>query len=282
MKENNKLNLCLGGAKKVNNNAPIGVFDSGIGGLTVIKELIDLMPKEEYIYFGDTARMPYGPRSAEQILEFMHEILDFFAERQVKMAVVACNTMTALGIEIARQRYPFPLVGVNAGVDLALSVSPSKNIGVIATQATIASGKHARVAQAKDKEAIVYSQPCPKLVPLIEDEQIEGSQIESAVAEYLLPMKQAGVEAVILGCTHYPFVSAVIEKVVGKDVFLINPARETAIDAYRILQERDYLSTMKQGKVQLCFSADVQQAKKMASYMLDTRKVDFALVNLQK
>ncbi|WP_378953968.1 glutamate racemase [Pelosinus sp. sgz500959] len=266
----------------MSNNAPIGVFDSGIGGLTVVKELIELMPGEEYIYFGDTARMPYGPRPAEQILEFMHQILQFFAEKQVKMAVVACNTMTALGIDMARQHYPFPLVGVNAGVDLALSVSPGKNFGVIATQATIASGKHAKVALEKDKEVSVYSQACPKLVPLIENEQIEGSQIESAVAEYLLPMKQAGVESIILGCTHYPFVSSVIEKIVGRDIVLVNPARETAMDAYRILQEQNCLSTKGQGKVRLCFSADVEQAKKMAGYMLDTRQVDFELVNLQK
>lgn len=266
----------------MSNNAPIGVFDSGIGGLTVVKELIELMPNEEYIYFGDTARMPYGPRPAEQILEFMHEILDFFAERKIKMAVVACNTMTALGIDIAKKQYPFSLVGVNAGVELALSVSSRKNIGVIATQATIASGKHARVAQEKEKEAIVYSQACPKLVPLIEAEEIEGEQIESAVAEYLLPMKQAGVEAVILGCTHYPFVSAVIEKIVGSDVRLINPARETAMDAYQILQQQGKLSTRKQGKVKLCFSADVEQAKKMAAYMLDTSQVDFELVTLHK
>ena len=266
----------------MSNNAPIGVFDSGIGGLTVVKELIELMPGEEYIYFGDTARMPYGPRPAEEILGFMHEILSFFAEKKVKMAVVACNTMTALGIEIARQQYPFPLVGVNSGVELALGLSPKKHIGVIATQATIASGKHADVARSKDEEAIVYSQACPKLVPLIESEQIAGSQIENAVAEYLLPMKQDGVEAVILGCTHYPFVSSVIEKIVGRDMVLINPARETAMDAYKILHEQDSLAARQQGKVRLCFSADVQQAKKMAGYMLDTSHVDFELVNLQK
>lgn len=266
----------------MSSNAPIGVFDSGIGGLTVVKELIELMPGEDYIYFGDTARMPYGPRPKEQIVEFMHEILHFFTQQKVKMAVVACNTMTALGIELARSQYPFPLVGVSSGIDLALSVSPSKNIGVIATQATIASEKHAKTAKDKDKEAIVFSQPCPKLVPLIENEQIEGSEIESAVAEYLLPMKEAGVEALILGCTHYPFVTSVIKKIVGNDMVLINPARETAMDAYRILQEQDNLAAKMQGKTRLCFSAEVEQAKKMAGYMLDIRQAEFQLINLQK
>lgn len=264
----------------MSNNAPIGVFDSGIGGLTVVKELLELMPEEKFIYFGDTARVPYGPRPKEQILEFMHQILRFFTDRKVKMAVVACNTMTALGLEIARKQYSFTLVGVNAGVDLALSISKNKKIGVLATEATIASGKHARDAQFRDKDTIVYPQACPKLVPLIEAKQLEGAKIESAVAEYVLPMKQAGVDVVILGCTHYPLVSLVIQKVAGNGVILIDPARETALEAYSILRGQDQLSTMKNGKVRLCFSADIEQAKKMAGLMLDTRLVDFELVNL--
>ena len=266
----------------MSNNAPIGVCDSGIGGLTVLKELMELMPGENFIYFGDTARVPYGPRPAEQIIEFMNEILRFFSQEKVKMAVVACNTMTALGIEVTKQQYPFTLVGVNTGVDLALSISKSKKVGIIATQAAIASGKHARALQTKDDEAIVYPQACPKLVPLIEGEQVEGAEIEQAVAEYLLPMQQAGVDAVILACTHYPFVSPVIEKLVGKTVTLINPARETAIDAYHILQQQDNLTTVKKGKVRLCVSADVEQAKKMAGYMLDIRQVNFELIDLHR
>ena len=265
----------------MSNNAPIDVFDSGIGGLTVLKELIELMPGEDFIYFGDTARIPYGPRPTEQIIEFMNEILRFFAQRKVKMAVVACNTMTALGIEVTKEQYPFTLVGVNTGVDLALGISKSKKIGIIATQATIVSGKHTKAVQQKDQDAICYPQACSKLVPLIEGAQVEGSEIEEAVAEYLLPMKHDGVDAVILACTHYPFVSQVIEKVVGKGITLINPARETAIDAYHILRQQENLSTFKRGKVLLCVSSDLEQAKKMAGYMLDLQQVNFELVNLQ-
>jgi len=265
----------------LNNNAPIGVFDSGIGGLTVVKELVDLMPEEEFIYFGDTARMPYGPRPIQQIIEFMHEILVFFAEKQVKMAVIACNTMTALGLEIARKQYPFTVVGVNMGVDVALRVSQSRKVGVIATQATIASQKHAKAALLKDENIVVYPQACPKLVPMIEGEQLAGAEIENALAEYLLPMKRAGVDALILGCTHYPFVSQQIESVVGKDVTIIDPARETALEAYHILQQQGALSTQQSGKIQLCFSKDIGRARKMASYMLDTTQVDFELVKLQ-
>lgn len=266
----------------MSNNAPIGVFDSGIGGLTVVRELIGLMPEEDFIYFGDTARVPYGPRPKEQILEFMHEILRFFADRKVKMAVVACNTMTALGLELAKQQYPFALVGVNSGIDLALSISKSRKVGVLATEATINSGKHAKHARLKDKDVIVYSQACPKLVPLIEAEQLEGAEIESAVAEYVLPMTQAGVDVVILGCTHYPLVSSVIDKVAGNGVTLIDPARETALEAYHILQAEGNFSTGKSGIVRLCFSSHIEQSKKMAGLMLDTRQMDFELVNLQK
>jgi len=266
----------------LSNNAPIGVFDSGIGGLTVVKELLELMPEENFIYFGDTARVPYGPRPKEEILEFLHQILDFFARKNVKMAVVACNTMTAVGLEMARLQYPFTLVGVNAGVNLAISKSKNKKIGVLATQATIASGKHVRDAFSRDKDTIVYPQACPKLVPLIEAKKLEGVEIESAVAEYVLPMKQAGVDVAILGCTHYPLVSGVIEKVADYGIILIDPARETALEAYHILREQDQLTTMESGKVRLCFSADIQQAEKMAALMLDIRSVDFELVDLQK
>ena len=266
----------------MNRNAPIGVFDSGIGGLTVVKELMEVMPRENLIYFGDTARTPYGSRPPAEILTFMGQILEFFAAQNVKMAVVACNTMTALGIEMARKQYPFTLVGVNTGVDVALRVSKVKKVGILATEATIASGNHARTVNLKDAAAVAYPRACPKLVPLIEKEQVEGAEVEMAVAEYVLPMKQAGVDAVILGCTHYPFVHSIIEKTVGNGTIIINPARETALDAQRILEQQGQLSLGKQGKVRLCFSADVERAKRMAGFMFDTNQVGFELVDLEK
>ena len=266
----------------MNRNAPIGVFDSGIGGLTVVKELMKFMPQEDLIYFGDTARTPYGSRPPAEIISFMHQILGFFAAKKVKMAVVACNTMTALGLEMARTQYPFSLVGVNTGADLAYEVSTNKKIGVMATQATITSENHARAIHKKDLDAFVYQQPCPKLVPLIENKQVEGQDIELAIAEYLLPMKQAGIDAVILGCTHYPFVSSVIEKTIGNDIPIIDPARETAMEAKRLLEAQGQLATRTQGKVRLCFSADLERAKRMASFMFDIKEVEFELVNLER
>jgi glutamate racemase len=266
----------------MNVNAPIGIFDSGIGGLTVVKELMEMMPGEDLIYFGDTARTPYGSRPPAEIIGFRQQILDFFVTQKVKMAVVACNTMTSLGLEMARTKYPFTLVGMNTGVDMALAVSKSRKVGVIATQATIASENHKRVIHEKDATVFIYPKACPKLVPLIEKGQVEGTELELAIKEYLLPMKKLGVDAVILGCTHYPFAISVIEQVMGDAIVIIDPAKETGRQAQRILQQQEQVSATNQGKVRLCFSADLERAKKMASLMFDTEKVDFELVDVEQ
>lgn len=262
------------------NNAPIGVFDSGIGGLTVLKELTALMPNENFIYFGDTGRAPYGCRTKEEITLFMRQILGFFQAQQVKMAVVACNAMTTVGLEKVRSEMPFPLVGVNNGAAAALALSPAKRIGVIATKATIDSNKHLHAIQSMHREAYVYPQACPKFVPLIEQEKVEGFEVEQAIKEYMLPMKEAGVETVILACTHYPFIDKAIMQVMGKELFLIDPAKETAMDAYEILQVSGELSSQKEGSVKVCFSAEVERAKKMARFMIDIDKATFQQVDL--
>jgi glutamate racemase len=268
------------GGVRVTKNAAIGVFDSGIGGLTVLKELTRLMPHEKFIYFGDTGRAPYGCRPKEEITDFMGEILGFFQAQNIKLAVVACNAMTTVGMEATSGMVPFPLVGVNNGVEAALKVSRKKRVGVIATTATISSEKHLRYIEQLDPSVYVYPQACPKFVPLIEQGQITGREMDAAVREYMLPMKEAGIDAVIMACTHYPFISEVISRVVGDGMALINPARETAQDAYRILQQSGQLSQERRGGVTVCFSADVERAKKMAGFMLDVSQIDFRLVNL--
>lgn len=266
----------------MSNNAPIGVFDSGIGGLTVVKELISVMPQEDIIYFGDTARTPYGSRPPAEILKFMHEILHFFMAQKVKMTVIACNTMTALGLEIAKKQYPFSIVGVNTGVKTAMRESEHKNIGVIATQATIASGKHGKAAKAINANATVYPQACPKFVPLIERGVLQGEETEKAVMEYIVPLREAKVEAVVLGCTHYPLIRDAISRVIGEQVVLVDPAYETALDAYNLLVKNHMLAErQKKGSVKLCFSADLDRAKRLASYIFADEQQEFDLVNLQ-
>lgn len=262
------------------NNAPIGIFDSGIGGLTVVKEVQRLMPQEDIIYFGDTARAPYGSRSPEQIVEFMHQILSFLQSQHVKMAIYACNTMTALGLEQARTQYPFMLTGMSTGVEQALRGSNKHNIGVIATKATIDSGSHSKAIKATGTRAAIYPQACPKLVPLIEHEVIEGEQVDEAVAEYLRPLK--GIDTLILGCTHYPFIERSIRHIVGAGVRIVDPAKDTANTAYEILDQAGQLADKsQQGHIRLCFSAGLDRARRMASLVMDTANVEFELVNLE-
>lgn len=266
---------------KMRTDAPIGVFDSGIGGLTVVSEMLKLMPEERIIYFGDTARAPYGSRSAEEIKEFMFQILDFFSAQHVKMAVMACNTMTALGLKLAQEAMAFPVVGVNTGIHAALQASTNHQIGVIATQATIASGNHARTLQFLDQSAVLYPQACPKFVPLIEAGELISPRTEAAAQEYLLPLQEAKVDSLILGCTHYPFIGSLLRQIMGPNVTLIDPAKETAADAYALLAQQGMLAKTGSGSRQLCFSADLKRAQRMAGHVMDLESVQFTKIDLQ-
>lgn len=262
-------------------DAPIGVFDSGIGGLTVIKELTRLMPQENFIYFGDTARAPYGSRPPAQIIDFMHQTLRFMAHQQVKMAVYACNTMTALGLDAARRHYPFPLVGMNTGARLALKVTRNKTVGVIATQATIASGKHGKTIKVVNPGVAVCPQACPKFVPLIEQGELTGPRIEDAALEYLLPLKEAGIDTLILGCTHYPMISPLLSQILGPLVSIIDPACETAADARTILARGGDLAGGGNGSLRLCFSALEDRVRRLAASLLGGVPAEFQQIDLQ-
>ncbi|MBP2655990.1 MAG: murI [Firmicutes bacterium] len=259
----------------------IGVFDSGIGGLTVVKELAALLPHEKFIYFGDTARAPYGSRPPAQIIDFMHQILRCFASREVKLAVYACNTMTALGLEEARNRYSFSLVGMSTGVRTALKATVNKRIGVIATQATIASGKHGELLKLLDSEAVLYPQACPKFVPLIEQGEFTGSAIEAAALEYLAPLKAAKVDTIILGCTHYPIISPIIKEIMGPSVNLVDPAGETAVDARDTLIRMGLKAESGAGTVRIGFSGDSLRTEELAASILGDRKCECIQMNLE-
>lgn len=263
------------------NNAPIGVFDSGIGGLTVVKEVINLMPNENIVYFGDTGRTPYGPRPVEQIIEFTNQILDFLNGQGVKMAIMACNTITMWTLEQALSRYSFPIVGMNTGEQLALAATKGKHIGIAATQATINSGKHAQRIKAVDASAKVFPQACPPLCPMVESEVLEGAEAEAACREYLLPMKAAGVDTVVLACTHYPFLFAPIRDILGPEVTVIDPAKQTALDAQQVLKDMDLLADPGQQAVRrFCFSADPARAKRLAERIIDAPLHNFEQVNI--
>lgn len=211
------------------NNAPLGVFDSGIGGLTVAHAIFERLPAESVVYFGDTARVPYGPKSPETVRRYSGEILQYLLGRGVKMVVVACNTSTAHALDDLRRRSPVPVIGViEPGAKAAVRATTSGRIGVIGTAGTIASGAYERAIKALRPDAAVISQACPLFVPLVEEGWFEHPATELVAREYLEPLRAAGIDVLVLGCTHYPLLKPLLGRVLGPAVRLIDSAEETA------------------------------------------------------
>lgn len=262
--------------------APIGVFDSGVGGLTVVQQLQRLLPGEDILYFGDTARAPYGCRRPEEIRAFMRQILAYMHQQGVKLAVVACNTMTALGLEEARRQVPFPVIGMDSGVAEALRASRDGRIGAIATAATIDSGKHARDAAALAPEALFLGQACPDFVPLIEQEQTQSLALRRAAEAYLLPLQQAGVQAVVLGCTHYPVIAPLLQELLGPQVTLIDPAAATARAAQETLRRQGLQAQRQAGRLTLRVSGELQRAERLAKAILQVDAVALSQVSMDE
>ena len=219
---------------------PIGVFDSGVGGLTVARALIDRLPHESIVYYGDTARTPYGPRDAAEVRSFAMEIADYLVVEGVKMLVVACNSMSSAGLDHIRARFPeMPIVEViEPAVRGALRATKNGRIGVIGTELTISSGAYERAIAAAGRDVVVTSAACPRFVEFAERGQDTGAELIVA-QDYLEPLRRAGVDTVILGCTHYPLLSGVIQFVMTRDVALISSADETAHSVFEVLAQRD-------------------------------------------
>ena len=215
---------------------PVGIFDSGVGGLTVVRAVLDLVPGEPVMYFGDTARAPYGPRDVEEIRAFAREIAAFLLDRDVKMLVVACNAIESNAIEDLSERANVPLVGViEPGVRAALRTTRNGRVGVIGTEATIASGAYPRAVAAEDGGVELVSAACPAFVPHVERGDTTSPELLSAARGYLAPLRDAGVDTLILGCTHYPLLSGLLQRVMGPEVVLVSSAEETAKDVYAAL-----------------------------------------------
>ena len=227
---------------QANFNNPIGVFDSGLGGLTVVKELLSVLPKENIIYFGDTARVPYGTKSRETIIRYSREIVDVLLKHKVKMVVVACNTASSLALDVLQKECPVPIVGViEPGARKATLSTKSKKIGIIATQSTVRSGKYVRRIMDFEPKAKVSSQPCPLFVPLVEEGWFEHDITHRVAQEYLGPLKKKKIDALILGCTHYPLLKKIIARVMGPQVILVDSAREVAMEVKNILSAKALL-----------------------------------------
>lgn len=253
----------------MDSNSPIGVFDSGLGGLTVLKSLRRLLPHENFIFVGDSARAPYGSRTPEEIILYLQQFMDYFKSCNVKMAICACNTMTSYGYPLFKDNDSFFLVPMNPAIKPALDVTPNKHIGVIATEATIKKEMHKSAAMQIDTDIQIYSLGCPKFVPLIEAGKIEGEEIENAVFEYAKHFTNTDIQSLILGCTHYPIISNILKKYFGPEVTLINPALETAKNAVSILKANNLLNKQNQkGSLQLRFSAIQKNSTQMAKIIL--------------
>jgi glutamate racemase len=221
---------------------PIGVFDSGIGGLTVAHELFNILPNESILYFGDTARVPYGSKSPDTVLRYAREATAFLVDRGVKMVVVACNTATAHAYEELCDELPVPVVGVvEPGARTAARTSRTGRIGVVGTAGTIASGAYDYAVRRLVPDARVYAQPCPLFVPLIEEGWIAHAATRLVVEEYLKPLHDVDIDVLILGCTHYPLLSAVLKEVLGEDVLLVDSAHETALEVKERLRRGNLL-----------------------------------------
>ena len=223
-------------------SAPIGVFDSGIGGLTVARELMRQLPRESIVYVGDTARVPYGPKSPETVLRYSREIAAYLLTQGVKAVVIACNTATAHALAALRAELPVPVIGVvdpGARAALALADPPggrARRVGVIGTVGTVRSGAYERALRAISPTVEVVARPCPLFVPLVEEGWLAHEATRLVAHEYLDPMRDHHVDTLVLGCTHYPLLKPLIADVVGSDVRLIDSAEETAAEAGRVLR----------------------------------------------
>jgi glutamate racemase len=218
------------------NARPIGVFDSGIGGLTVVKALRDLLPNERIIYLGDTARVPYGSRSPATVERYSIEIATMLMERNAKMVVVACNTVSSVALPQLEQTLPVDVIGViRPGAEAAIHETRTNHIGVIGTRATIRSGAYERTLKDLSPAVQVTSRACPLLVPLIEEGLLRDSITDQMIARYLEPMLAQGIDTLVLGCTHYPLLAEAIRKQLGMGVQLVDSARNCALAVKRLL-----------------------------------------------
>ena len=223
--------------------APIGVFDSGVGGLTVAREIMRQMPKERIIYFGDTARVPYGTKSKETVTRFSKQIARFLQSHQVKTIVVACNTASAYAIEDLEAELDIPVIGVvKPGARMAADMTRNGKIGVIATEGTIGSGLYSKYIKSLREDATIYGKACPLFVPLVEEGLWEDPVTVEIARRYLTELIDLDIDTLILGCTHYPLIRSTIGSIMGEGVTLVNPAYETAVALKKLLAEKKLLN----------------------------------------
>ncbi|MBE5946848.1 MAG: glutamate racemase [Lachnospiraceae bacterium] len=263
--------------------APIGVFDSGVGGLTVVREIVRQLPNENVIYFGDTARVPYGSKSKDTVLKFSRQIVRFLMTKNVKAIVVACNTASALALEDMRDELSVPVIGVvRPGAKMAADVTETKNVGVIATDATIKSHIYNDYIRQLNPDITVVGKACPLFVPLVEEGLLEDRITDDMVDRYLSEMKQYNVDALVLGCTHYPLLINPIKRYMGDKVTLVNPAYETAKELKTLLEANSLLNKdSKKASYNFYVSDGVDKFKVFADKVLPINVNDVNVVDIE-
>lgn len=224
-------------------NAPIGVFDSGVGGLTVAREIMRQIPQERVVYFGDTARVPYGSKSKDTIIKYARQIIRFLQTKEVKAIVVACNTASAYALEEIKQEIDIPIIGVvKPGAKVAADTTKNGNVGVIGTEATINSKIYSQFLQIHNPKVKVIGKACPLFVPLVEEGLLKDPVTDEIANRYLKELKQSEIDTLIMGCTHYPLLRSTVQKIMGDEVTLVNPAYETAVELKRMLEQENIMN----------------------------------------
>ncbi len=251
------------------NNRPIGIFDSGVGGLTVLKEVEKLLPSEDIVYFGDTARVPYGNKSKSTVIKFSRKSAGFLRTKRVKMIVAACNTSSALALENLKKSSNVPVLGViAAGVKKAVALTRKKRIAVIGTESTIRSNSYQKLIAKKDKSIKVYSRSCPLFVPLVEEGVLNGRIVKEATKMYLKSLKDKGIDVIILGCTHYPLLKFQISSYL-KGVVVVDSAKEVANYVKSVLKSKNLLRVeARKPKVEFYLSDQPKEFARLAKLFL--------------
>lgn len=263
--------------------APIGVFDSGIGGLTVMKEIMRQLPNESIIYFGDTARVPYGSKSKSTVLKYSRQIVRFLLTRQVKAIVVACNTASALALDEIRTEIDIPIMGVvEPGAAMAAQMTETNHIGIIGTESTIKSGIYNKCLRRINPEITVVSKACPLFVPLVEEGFWDDRVTEDIASRYLHELKEYEIDSLILGCTHYPLLRRMIGREMGEGVQLINPAYETAKSLKKLLDTCGIWNDSQSRAVyQYCVSDGVEKFISFADAVLPCHVEKTTVINIE-
>ncbi|OON98900.1 MAG: glutamate racemase [Epulopiscium sp. Nele67-Bin004] len=264
-------------------NRPIGIFDSGVGGLTVVKEVMKQLPNESIVYFGDTARVPYGNKSKSTVTKFSAQIIRFLLKKDVKAIIIACNTVNSNCIEELRQEFPDVIIEgvVEPGVKMALEATKNNRVGVIGTEATISSRRYPELLLQNNSQVNVYDKACPLFVPLVEDGWINTEVTYLVISEYLATLVSKKIDTLILGCTHYPILQHEISQVLGDNITLINPANQAATEVLQSLQANNLQST-DTPKYAFYVSDHAQKMKQMAEMFLGYPIAEVIRVDIEK